>query len=103
MWTPNYNFPEAVELLRCGGINAREEAYGFSVLIDNSTTKLTAECGVDNDFSVSMSVLSGHPPAEWFFRKTAAEMASLLLAAQQLVTAKTDMSWIDALKAADHE
>ena len=103
MLTPDYNFEEAVELLRSGGINAREEAYGFSVMIDDGSVKLIAECGVDNDLSVSMSVLAQQPPAAWFFRKTATEMASLLLSAQELVAEKSGMSWIDALKYADRE
>jgi len=101
---PEYKFSEAALVLRQNGIEVVDEAFGFSVSGEDAAGKMKAECGIDNDGSVSISVSSEKLPVAWFFRPTAAEIASLLISAKQLLSEKKKANWIEALKALDtHE
>jgi len=98
---PKYDFKEAVRQLGARGINATDRAYGFSIAEQDADGKIAAECGIENDGSVAMSVRSETAPVAWFFRPSAAGVVSLLLAAKRLLSEGKQLSWIDALKASE--
>lgn len=75
-------FDEAMDLLHAHGIRAEKTDYGFRIRLDYAPEAHWADCGMDNDSSISMSVaVDEDPPTIWFFRVDFLEMAELLVAA----------------------
>lgn len=73
---------EAMDLLYAHGIGAQKTDYGFRIRLEGAPEALWANCGMDNDSSISMSVVvDDYPPTIWFFRVDFMEMAELLVAA----------------------
>ena len=98
---PEYDFNEAARGLRESGLVVVDEAFGFSVSDEDAAGKMKAECGIEHDGSVSLSVESDRLPVAWFFRPTAAGIAALLISAKRLLSDRKKASWIEALKASD--
>lgn len=68
---------KAIAYLQSHGIAVEERAYGFCLLLDGDF----AECGMDNDSSISISIDLGQPPVHWFFRVSFLEMAEFIVKA----------------------
>jgi hypothetical protein len=106
----------AIDALASDGLRIQAKPYGFSLILDDGSNSISAECGMDNDFSISLAVTTpeaaparicaslkpgdAHRRVEWFFRATPMEMANHLITAHKLQTEER-MSWIDALRATD--
>lgn len=72
----------AVEELCRHNIRAENTDYGFRIAHDDVVDRSFAECGMDNDSSISISLTSEDgPPVSWFFRKDYQEIADLIIAA----------------------
>lgn len=71
----------AIALLKAASVPAEATNYGFRVRLADAPARAFAECGMDNDSSISMSIESDEmPPVIWFFRKDYLEMAQFLVA-----------------------
>lgn len=71
----------AIALLRSASIQVEVTDYGFRISHFELNGRAFAECGLDNDSSISLSVTTEEsPPVIWFFRKDFKEMAELLVA-----------------------
>ena len=87
-------FAEALDLLHAHGIGAEKTDYGFRIRLADAPERYWADCGMDNDSSISMSVsVDEDQPTIWFFRVDYLEMAELL------VTAFADASGTQASRA----
>lgn len=70
---------KAISLLRVDGIPVEPQAYGFSLQHEELEKGNFAECGRDNDNSISLSVhVDESPPTVWFFRISFVEMAEFI-------------------------
>lgn len=70
---------KAIILLRDNGMPVEPQAYGFSLQHEGLEKGNFAECGMDNDSSISMSVhVDEDPPTVWFFRISFVEMAEFI-------------------------
>lgn len=70
----------AIILLRNSGIPVEKQAYGFCLKHKDLTEHDFAQCGMDNDGSISMSVnVDETPPVTWFFRMSFVEMAEFII------------------------
>lgn len=75
---------EAIRRLRELGVPVQEQAFGFSLEHPDWPDKRHrfADCGCDNDCSISLSVSADElPPVVWFFRFDLVEMVDLIAAA----------------------
>ncbi|WP_065383322.1 hypothetical protein [Hyphomonas sp. ND6WE1B] len=69
----------AVAYLRRCGVDAEQTDYGFRILHPELSDRTFADCGMDNDSSISLSVNTDEsPPVIWFFRKDYLEMADFI-------------------------
>ncbi|WP_321489122.1 hypothetical protein [uncultured Hyphomonas sp.] len=69
----------AVAYLRRCGVDAVRTDYGFRILLPEISGRTFADCGMDNDSSISLSVNTDEsPPVIWFFRKDYLEMADFI-------------------------
>jgi len=107
------NFKSAIHALSFEGLPVKETSYGFSLILEDEHMAHSAECGMEHDGSISLSVKTPNAPQrrefvglkpgdnyislEWFFHPTPLEMTKHLLAAHKLV--QTNVRWIDALRA----
>jgi hypothetical protein len=73
---------QAIAILRENGLCAKK-AYGFSIRHEKMQEgQEFMQCGLDNDFSISLWVHSNEdPPIVWFFRFSFIEMADFIVAA----------------------
>lgn len=72
----------AVAKLKQAGILAKVTDYGFRIYLPEDPDRLYADCGMDNDGSISMSVsVDETPPVAWFFRKDFEEMTDFVISA----------------------
>lgn len=72
----------AVAKLKQAGILAKMTDYGFRIYLPEDPDRLYADCGMDNDSSISMSVsVDETPPVAWFFRKDFQEMTDFIISA----------------------
>jgi hypothetical protein len=75
------NCENAVALLNAASVPAEVTDYGFRVRLPDAPARAFADCGMDNDSSISMSIDTDEmPPAIWFFRRDYLEMAEFLVA-----------------------
>ena len=75
-------FTEAMDLLQTHNIRTEKTDYGFRIRLTDTPERHWADCGMDNDSSISMSVsVNEVPPTLWFFRVDFLEMAHLLVSA----------------------
>lgn len=73
---------EAFQILQNANIPSKKTAYGFCLQHKEMANNNFAECGVEHDFSISMSVnIAENPPVAWFFRSSFIEMAEFVVAA----------------------
>ena len=74
---------ESIKILQDAAIPVTQTAYGFSLCHStlNDSDRNFAECGVEHDSSISMSVRDGSSQAWWFFRIDFREMAYFILSA----------------------
>jgi hypothetical protein len=82
----DYYFYEGIKILQSASIPVAETAYGFSIHhpeLRNSGENF-AECGIEHDSSVSLSVRNETPPIAWFFRVNFCEMANFILRAYKI-------------------
>ncbi|MEP3890405.1 MAG: hypothetical protein ABJN69_08045 [Hellea sp.] len=71
---------DAISLMRGLAIPVETTPYGFSVKHSALSDQDFAQCGVDNDSSISMSVnVDEDPPVKWFFRMSFLEMAHFIV------------------------
>ena len=71
----------AVALLKGASIQVEVTDYGFRISHAEHSERAFAECGLDNDSSISLSVATEEsPPVIWFFRTSFTEMAEFLVA-----------------------
>lgn len=71
----------AIGVLEAASIPVEATDYGFRIRLSEAPARGFAECGMDNDSSISMSIETDEmPPAIWFFRKDYLEMAQFLVA-----------------------
>ena len=59
---------EAMDLLHAHNIGAEKTDYGFRIRLANAPDRLWADCGMDNDSSISMSVSVDDGPVTLSFR-----------------------------------
>lgn len=77
--TGNASPEHAVAYLRRCGVDAVQTDYGFRILHPELSDRIFADCGMDNDSSISLSVNADEsPPVIWFFRKEYLEMADFI-------------------------
>jgi len=89
---------QAIIFLRDADIAVEAQAYGFSLKHSELTDRDFAQCGFDNDSSISLSVnIDEDPPVSWFFRISFVEMAKFIAAAYQ-ATGKPDPSRKNIIK-----
>jgi hypothetical protein len=70
---------KAIKKLRLAGVPVNSTYYGFSLRHVEVGLGNFAECGMDNDSSISLSVnVNEEPTVIWFFRMNFAEMADLI-------------------------
>jgi len=93
----HYSFSDAITDLQSAGFPAKEQAYGFSLLLQDSKTKYSVQCGHEHDGGFSISVNSGTPPVRWFVRSTIREMVDLFMEADQLLKLGQAEDWVEAL------
>ncbi len=75
---------QAISLLRGNSVPVEERAYGFSLQHHELADCDFAQCGFDNDSSISLSVdINEDPPVQWFFRISFTEMAEFIVATYQ--------------------
>lgn len=80
----NASLEHAVAYLKRCGVEAVQTDYGFRVLYPEFSDRIFADCGVDNDSSISLSVNTEEsPPVIWFFRKDYLEMANFIAQAYE--------------------
>ncbi len=97
---------EAVSILQRANIPSKETTYGFSLQHKEITDNNFAECGVEHDFSISMSVnIAEKPPVAWFFRLSFIEMAKFVVAAykktKEIEPSRSDI--INSMRIIDEE
>jgi hypothetical protein len=95
---PQDNFDNAVIELNKAGIQAKRQAYGFSVTLSDERDNLEAQCGVEHNSNISISVSTGAPPVHWFFRSDISAITELLIHAQERITSNRSKTWLDALQ-----
>lgn len=80
----------AIALLMAASVPAEATSYGFRIRLSEAPARGFAECGMDNDSSISMSIETDEmPPTIWFFRKDFLEMAQFLVASFDAVGGET--------------
>jgi len=94
----DYVFSNAITDLLIAGFQVKEEAFGFSVVLQDSDTTYRLECGYEHDGNISISIHSGMPPVRWFFRPTIREIVNLLIAANGLLKSGEAYDWLNALE-----
>ena len=71
----------AIVSMKAASVPAEATDYGFRIRLSEAPARGFAECGMDNDSSISLSIETDEmPPAIWFFRKDYLEMAQFLVA-----------------------
>ena len=71
----------AIAMMTEASIEVEATDYGFPIPHYELNGRAFAECGHDNDSSISLSVTTeDSPPVIWFFRKSFTEMAEFLIA-----------------------
>jgi hypothetical protein len=90
------SFDHAVMELVKAGIQAKRQAYGFSATLHDGT--IEAQCGIEHDDSISISISIGMPPVYWFFRPDIPSMVALLINAQNRIISNRSKTWLDALE-----
>lgn len=96
----------AISLLEAASIPVEATDYGFRIRLPEAPVRNLAECGVDNDSSISISIDTDEtPPAIWFFRKSYLEMAEFLVASFGAVGghAASRAEIVDALRRLDQD
>lgn len=97
------NINQAITLMTNQGIPVTATHYGFSLQHAELAGGDFAQCGMDNDSSISMSVtVDETPTVKWFFRISYIEMAELIIgaysAARSLDASRKDIArFLDAL------
>ena len=94
---PSYSFLNAVTDLQNAGFPAKEQAYGFSLVLQDSETRYSVECGHEHGGGISISVDSGTPPVRWFLCPSIQEIVNLLIEANELLKSGQADNWINAL------
>ncbi|GIV97688.1 MAG: hypothetical protein KatS3mg057_2345 [Herpetosiphonaceae bacterium] len=89
----DHTWQEAVGILQQAGLIARLENYGLSVVLQDTSGSSTGACGVDNDFSISMSVRVPGSPTCWVFRPTVADMVEFLIRSNSEVQSNPQRTW----------
>ena len=97
---PQLSLNNAVMELVEAGIQVKREAYGFSAILHDANGDAKAQCGFEHDGSISISINTGTPPVQWFFRPTIRAMVELLVDAQSRLTANHSQTWLDAFREA---
>jgi hypothetical protein len=92
------SFDDAVAELIKEGIEAKREAFGFSITIDDNNENLYMECGLERNGDISLSVFTGAPPVQWYFRPDIPPMIELLLNAHKRLVDSRSKTWISALQ-----
>jgi hypothetical protein len=92
------NFDDAVAELSKEGIEAKRQAFGFSITLNEKNETLYMECGLEHNGTISLSVFTGAPPVQWFFRPDIPPMIDLLINAQKRVISKRSKTWLEALQ-----
>lgn len=92
------NFDNAVIELNKAGIQAKRQAYGFSIALADGNVSLEIQCGFEHDDIISISVSTGTPPAYWFFRPDIPSMSELLINAKQRIEDNRSKTWLNALQ-----
>lgn len=92
----------AVAYLKRCGVEAVQTDYGFRVLHPEFSDRTFADCGMDNDSSISLSVNTDEsPPIIWFFRVDFMEMANFIAQAYEHCgdVARTPAAIVSAMRA----
>lgn len=100
---PNYVFPNAITDLQNAGFRVKEEAFGFSVVLQDTDTNYRLECGYEHDGNISLSVASETSVLRWFFRQTIREMVEFLLMVDKLMKSEQVHNWLVALDQVDKQ
>ena len=95
---PQNNFDNAVIELNKAGIQAKRQAYGFSIILADGNVNLEIECGFEHDDNISISVSTGTPPVYWFFRPDIPSMSELLINAKKRITENRSKTWLNAIQ-----
>jgi hypothetical protein len=90
-------FLRAVQNLSNAGIDVEATDYGFSARLVDATGELSAECGIEHDWSISMSISADAPPTRWVFCTDVDSMASCLISAKAKIESGNSKSWLEAL------
>ena len=91
--------PGAIKTLQEAGINVERKAYGFCVSWVDSSGKISCECGLEHDFTISISISQPGHPALWYVSDTMSEMVKYLVRAQTRLNAGEFKNIISALRA----
>jgi len=95
---PQDNFDNAVIELNKAGIQAKRQAYGFSVTLADGNVSLEIQCGVEHDDNISISVSTGTPPVHWFFRPDILSISELLINAKKRIADNRSKTWLNAIQ-----
>jgi len=98
-----YSFSNAITDLQSAGIRAKDEAFGFSVALQDLDTNYRLECGYEHDGNISLSVASGKSVVRWFFRQTVREMVEFLFMANELMKSEQVDNWAVVLDKVENQ
>jgi hypothetical protein len=95
---PQDNFDNAVIELNNAGIQAKRQAYGFSVALEDGNGSIEIQCGFEHDDNISISVSTGTSPVYWFFRPDIPSMSELLINAKKRIDDNRSNTWLNAIQ-----
>ena len=98
---PNYVFSSAITDLQNAGFRVKEEAFGFSVVLQDTDTNYRLECGYEHGGNISLSVASETSVLRWFFRQTILEIVEFLLVADMVMKSEQIHNWLVVLDQVD--